>query len=96
MKNIPTAEEFFRKFKHTHSPVNHHLALIEFAKLHVEACKKEISKSTKINLFVRPDRKGSKYKLVESGESYDIFETRQMYKVDKESILNAYPLTNIK
>ena len=90
MKNIPTAEEFFEQ-----GGTYPELA-IEFAKLHVEACKKEISKSTKINLFVRPDRKGSKYKLVESGESYDIFETRQMYKVDKESILNAYPLTNIK
>ena len=26
------AKEFFRKFKHTHSPVNYHLALVEFAK----------------------------------------------------------------
>lgn len=38
---IPTAEEFFRKFKHTHSPINHHLALIEFAKMHVEEALKE-------------------------------------------------------
>lgn len=108
MSKIPTAEKFLHQSKSLHDMwdntrgkgewdekaiVKSH---IEFAKLHVEACKKEISKSTKINLFIRPDRKGSKYKLVESGESYDIFETRQMYKVDKESILNAYPLTNIK
>ncbi len=26
------AKEFFRKFKHTHSPDNYHLALVEFAK----------------------------------------------------------------
>jgi hypothetical protein len=38
-----TAEEFFMKFKNTHSPVNHHLALIEFAKLHVEEALKEAS-----------------------------------------------------
>ena len=34
---IPTAEKFFMKFKHTHGPDNHHKALIEFAKMHVEA-----------------------------------------------------------
>ena len=34
---IPTAEEFFMKFKHTHGPNNHHKALIEFAKMHVQA-----------------------------------------------------------
>ena len=27
-----TAKEFFRKFKHTHSPDNYYLALVEFAK----------------------------------------------------------------
>jgi len=26
------AKEFFRKFKHTHSPDNYYLALVEFAK----------------------------------------------------------------
>ena len=44
MSNIPTAEEFFMKFKHTHSPVNHHLALIEFAKLHVKAALEAVNK----------------------------------------------------
>ena len=43
--NIPTAEEFFMKFKHTHSPVNHHLALIEFAKYHVEQALKAASQT---------------------------------------------------
>jgi len=70
--------------------------LIEFAKLHVKAALKEASKVKRVDLYVRPDRKGSKYKLVESGEAYDIFGTRQMWKVNKESILNAYPLKNIK
>ena len=36
MKNKETleedAKEFFRKFKHTHSPDNYYLALVEFAK----------------------------------------------------------------
>jgi len=31
---METASEFFRKFKHTHSPDNYHEALIEFAKMH--------------------------------------------------------------
>ena len=35
--------------------------LIEFAKLHVESALKEASKTKQVDLYVRPDRKGSKY-----------------------------------
>ena len=71
-------------------------AMIEFAKLHVEAALKQASKTTRIDLFVRPNIKGAKYKKIAHGESYDLIGTRQMYKVNKESIINAYPLENIK
>jgi hypothetical protein len=37
------AKEFFRKFKHTHSPVNYHLALVEFAKWQQEQDKNKYS-----------------------------------------------------
>jgi hypothetical protein len=66
-----------------------------FAKYHVEQALKEASKTNRIDLYVRPDVKGSKYKKIESGESYDLLGTRQMWKINKDSILNAYPLTLI-
>jgi hypothetical protein len=77
---IPTAEEFFMKFKHTHSPVNHHLALIEFAKLHVEAALKEAVEKAKTKKTYRGNDSSMLVKKV----------------IDKDSILNSYPLTNIK
>lgn len=51
-------------------------AAIEFAKLHVEACKKEIAENAKL-------------KNLDNGLPV-------IKVIDKESILNAYPLTNIK
>ncbi len=84
MKNIhviPTAEEFFRKFKHTHSPVNHHLALIEFAKLHVEQALKKASKQTPININLDTGR----YNKV-------LYQPLTLQK----GILDSYPLTLIK
>ena len=77
-KIIPTAEEFFRKFKHTHSPVNHHLALIEFAKLHVEQALKEASEKVVLD-----------YGDYLSDGNYERI-------IDRDSILNSYPLSNIK
>lgn len=34
---LPTAKEFFMKFKNSHGPDNHHKALLQFAKMHVQA-----------------------------------------------------------
>jgi hypothetical protein len=77
---IPTAEKFFMKFKHTYGPDNHHKALIEFAKLHVEAALKEASEKAKIK-YEYSGNTGSEY-----CDEY----------VDCNSILNAYPESNIK
>lgn len=97
MKNtIPTAEEFALENMQGTDLQEIERALIGFAKIHVEAALQAANKNKKIELFVRPDRKGAKYKKVESGENYDIFGTIQMWKVNKDSILNSYPLTNIK
>ena len=71
-------------------------AMIEFAKYHVEKALDSASKKSKVDLHVRKDKKGAKYKLVQNGEEYDLFRTVQMYKVNKCSILNAYSLENIK
>lgn len=77
---IPTAEEFFMKFKHTHGPNNHHKALIEFAKMHVEAALKYASEN-------------AQRKKVYNGHPQRLVVKRV---IDKDSILNAYSLTNIK
>ena len=82
MSKIPTAEEFLNKKKYPLFNENgglgiHYVkeAMIEFAKLHVEAALKEAEKET--------------IKYI----SKTIIELN-MY--NKNSILNAYPLTNIK
>jgi hypothetical protein len=78
--NIPTAEEFAKTYHPMKTyPVDHQM-MIEFAKLHVEAAKEEISKKAR----TKSDWSGN------TGSEYcDTI-------VDKDSILNSYPLTNIK
>jgi len=79
--NIPTAEEFYdTNSDYMDSPSNTINLMIEFAKLHVEAAKEEISKKAR----TKSDWSGN------TGSEYcDTI-------VDKDSILNSYPLTNIK
>ena len=70
---IPTAEEFYKQT--TGCVMNHRdvkTAMIEFAKLHVEASLKEASENVIID-----------------GHPFE-------YELDKNSIINAYPLENIK
>lgn len=71
MSKIPTAEEFYKQT--TGCLMNHRdikIAMIEFAKLHVEAALREAEIAGQTNW-------GNSKKM-------------------KESILNAYPLENIK
>lgn len=81
MKTILTAEESFTKS--TGCIINHSdvkKAMIEFAKLHVEAALKEASEKSRIKANTQ------------QGNSMFIDD----FEVNKESILNAYPLNNIK
>ena len=74
--NIPTAEEIYLKY--TQCVMNHgdiKTAMIEFAKLHVQAALKDASEKSTV---------------IRDEEFYTISH------VNKNSILNAYPLTNIK
>ena len=81
MEKIATAEEIYQKI--TSRPVfdkynpNIKKAMIEFAKLHVEAALKEASE---------------KAKMIDVGIDYSIIK----WEVDKDSILNSYPLDKIK
>ena len=93
MSKISTAEEILLKQGVTKSPIsgletylksNAKNAMIEFAKLHVEAALKEAS-----------EKAVTDYEYAgETGEFDDI--SVYDYFVDKKSILNAYPLENVK
>jgi hypothetical protein len=83
---IPTAEEFLDLHSSNYDYFNEELdfikfKMIEFAKLHVEAALKEAAKNAKIE-----------------DVSVSTFYNKAYYKkkIVKKSILNAYPLENIK
>ena len=86
--NLPTADEFFDSANIGISSNTEYMyckkdvvkKAIEFAKMHVEAALKEASISAETK--------------EESGNPYDTDD--KYYVVDKDSILNAYTLDNIK
>lgn len=88
MNNIPTAEGYIKK----HPYVNSFLSsaqgydvlvtfMIEFAKLHVQAALKEASE---------------KYAMKFKDNIEELHMNDDFMEVDRNSILNAYPLENIK
>ncbi len=92
MEKLPTAEELINKIYDEFYETNgYYLRIsnpeifaktiaIEFAKLHVEAALKAASENAETE--------------EEAGNPYDPDD--RYYVVDKESILNSYPLDNIK
>ena len=89
-KTLMTAEETFTKV--TGCIINHKdvkQAMIEFAKLHVEAALKAVNENAKVILdkdWVRKEQTIYPNQLI----------APITIKVYEESILNAYPLNNIK
>jgi len=78
---IQTAKEFLKRDESgVYNEIDITHAMIEFAKLHVEAALKEAVEKAKIK-YEYSGNTGSEY-----CDEY----------VDHNSILNAYPLTNIK
>ena len=90
MNNIPTAEEFLNQrvyitqddIEDVHDSVSAVTeAIIDFTKLHVEAALKAASDKA----------------LMEEDWRWDGENENHVYTgIDKDSIINAYPLTNIK
>jgi hypothetical protein len=82
--NIPTAESFYDKKDKNGLPMSFNEKMIEFAKLHVEQALKAASEKVRQieDPYAYTGNTGSEYPAD--------------YIVDKDSILNAYPLTNIK
>lgn len=98
MKKIPTAEELLHSdIGDSHVPVEKEdipELMIKFARLHVEAALKAASENSTL-LGECPHRAG----LTDSSDSVYVPDPNGpdfIYKVDKESILSAYPLSNIK
>ena len=78
--NLPTAYQFLTNFTDEPDDDTIYKAMIEFAKLHVEAALKEVSK-----------------KAVLTDEVCDVLQEHWFDEyIDKDSILNSYPLDNIK
>jgi hypothetical protein len=95
MEQIPTAKEFCRKRHNESDPTIswidfNEMVMVEFAKLHVEAALKEASENAKASLG--KDWISRKEQKIHPGQLVDTI----IIKVDKDSILNSYPLTNIK
>ena len=47
----------------------------------------DAAKSAKVKAYYKNRYKGSRYKEWQEGDDIDLFDTTQMYKVDKQSIL---------
>ena len=89
MKNIPTAEEFYDKKDINGLPMSFNEKMIEFAKLHVETALKEAFLNSEMRVS---ENDTNEYPSFVS--NYD--DGYVTITVSKDSILNAYPLTNIK
>jgi hypothetical protein len=104
MNNIPTAEEFMRTFntgKTEETPQEYvRDMLIQFAKLHVDAALKAASEEETITAFYEEWNENGL--LLDEDDNYEasykdpVISGGKVFIVDKESILNAYPLENIK
>lgn len=80
MKTIPTAEEFIEDELRCYEKSHIKELLINFTRLHIEACKKEIIINAEAELELsNPYDPDSSYPIV-----------------NKDSILNSYPLDKIK
>ena len=99
LNKIPTVEEFFKKYSDNTSLSEGHYdylvekdsfkeAIIEFAKLHVESALKEASEKANLYLHNPGWKHSSDIKTVKC-HNYDA-------SINKDSILNAYPLELIK
>ena len=114
MKQLVTAEEFIRenltdywqggKAQYTGEDVEK--AMIEFAKLHVQAALESAAENARIKTEYYNEEDVGRTRLREILDSSDLASERtdgdgimyavDTYEVNKQSILNAYPLNNIK
>lgn len=88
-KKIPTAEEFVVKYNST---AQEDSLMVAFAKLHVEAALKAASENAKINVS-----EGNKEVFIGWGAGRTpAYAKETIREVSEDSIINSYPLENIK
>ncbi len=91
--NIPTAEEFLKEYELGNTGKidieDTKEAIIEFAKLHVEAALKAASENAYVEYIDLDTNEIFDYTDVITDDNVGAY-------VNKNSILNSYPLTNIK
>lgn len=63
-------------------------AMQEYAEYYAKKCLEIAAKNAVIKSYIKPNLKGKHYRELLDGESYNPMETIQMYKIDKESIIN--------
>ena len=84
-----TAQEFYNKYDSNGLPMSFNEKMIEFAKYHVEQALKEASEKASLYKFNDSWKVTKQNIKVEKSFNYSV-------GIDKETILNAYPSTNIK
>ena len=57
-------------------------------KRYVKICLEKAAKEARTDCYIKQNRKGSRYKKWQDNVEFDLFDTIQMYKVNKESITN--------
>jgi len=87
---IPTALKYMQSKIEAEEAGSTRLMLIEFAKMHVEKALKEASE--KATLLTDGEESNISRYIVEEGNHYSETEI----DVSKDSIINSYPLENIK
>lgn len=109
MKQLPTAEEFIEKYRKIKLSGEEYKAediLIEFAKLHVQSALENAAENVMIKKEYYYEEDVGRTRLREILDSSNLASERtdgdgimyavDTYEVNKESILNAYSLENIK
>lgn len=95
---IPSKNYGKEKYGHDMQPHDTVVAMIEFAKLHVEAALKEASNNSKIHLktyWADMENVTEEAKVFWGDDNVQNCYSTNV-KVERNSILNAYPLKNIK
>lgn len=101
MEKIPTAKEFCeKKFKEINPATSwidfNKEVMIEFAKLHVEAALKEASENVKLIEYGCSDFRVTDEDAPNPYFISGYFGEDSQIKISEDSILNSYPLENIK
>jgi hypothetical protein len=93
---IPTAEEFRKTLLKQKGRVTEEEFMIEFAKLHCEAQAKAIVEKITLNSVEYAKYRSTVIKTENLGQEVPTEDSQVYIQADSNSILTAYPLSNIQ